>query len=257
MNAIQTMFSPDHQGDFSTKQTLSLIGLAGVASLLIAILPLVGILNYPFRLLLTMVHELGHGLAALLTGGSFIRFVVFPNGSGLAYTAGGWPLLVSSAGYLAVAVFGALLILLGRRQRWSRIALGVMGGVMILLSLRYGVPSIFNVGHVLGGLLTTFAGVIFGAFFLWVALKAAAGWIVFLIHLVAIQAGLTAFSDLTSLIGLSTRFFNAPANDAQSMARLTFIPAPFWAVLWVVIAVVLIGGAIWVAWLRPARRSSP
>ena len=253
MNAIQTLFNPDHRGDFSTNQTLTLIGLAGLASLLIAVLPLGGLINYPFRLLLTIVHELGHGLAALLTGGSFIRFVVFPNGSGLAYTAGGWPLVVTSAGYLAVALFGALLILLGRRQRWSRIALGVMGGLMILLSLRYGAPSIFNAGHVWGGLLTTFVGVIFGVFFLWVALKAAAGWIVFLIHLVAIQAGLTAFSDLTGLIGLSTRFFNAPANDAQSMAQLTFIPAVVWAVLWVVVAVLLIGGAIWVTWVRPAR----
>jgi hypothetical protein len=254
MQSIQTLFSPSYEGDFSTKQTLTLIGLAGLASLLIAILPLVGLLNYPFRLLLTMVHELGHGLAALLTGGSFIRFVVFPNGSGLAYTAGGWSLLVTSAGYLAVAVFGAILILLGRNQRWSRIALGVIGGAMILLSLRYGVPSIFSFGHILGGLLTTFAGLIFGAFFIWVALKAAAGWIVFLIHLVAIQAGLTAFSDLTGLIGLSTRFFNTPANDAQSMAEMTFVPAVVWALLWVVVAVLLIGGAIWLTWLRPSRK---
>ena len=254
MNSIQTLFSPSRQGDFSTKQTLTLIGLAALASLLIAILPVIGILNYPFRLLLTIVHELGHGLAALLTGGEFIRFVVFPNGAGLAYTAGGWGPLVTSAGYLAVAVFGAALILLGRNLRWSRIALGVIGGVMLAFSLRYGLPSIFSAGHTLSGLLTTFAGVIFGAFFLWVALKAAAGWIIFLLHLIAIQAGLTALSDLFGLIGLSTRFFNAPANDAQSMAEMTFIPAVVWAILWVVIAVVLIGGAIWLTWLKPLRQ---
>ena len=254
MNSIQTLFSPSRQGDFSTKQPLTLIGLAALASLLIAILPVIGILNYPFRLLLTIVHELGHGLAALLTGGEFIRFVVFPNGAGLAYTAGGWGPLVTSAGYLAVAVFGAALILLGRNLRWSRIALGVIGGVMLAFSLRYGLPSIFSAGHTLSGLLTTFAGVIFGAFFLWVALKAAAGWIIFLLHLIAIQAGLTALSDLFGLIGLSTRFFNAPANDAQSMAEMTFIPAVVWAILWVVIAVVLIGGAIWLTWLKPLRQ---
>jgi hypothetical protein len=82
-----------------------------------------------------------------------------------------------------------------------------------------------------------------------VALKAAPGWIIFLLHLVAIQAGLTAFSDLATVMGLSLQFFNAPANDAQSMAGLTLIPAIIWAILWAVVAVVLIGGAIWMTWL--------
>ena len=46
MNAIQTLFNPDHRGDFSTNQTLTLIGLAGLASLLIAVLPLGGLIGY-------------------------------------------------------------------------------------------------------------------------------------------------------------------------------------------------------------------
>jgi hypothetical protein len=70
-----------------------------------------------------------------------------------------------------------------------------------------------------------------------------------LLHLVAIQAALTAFSDLATVMGLSLRFFDAPANDAQSMAELTFIPAIIWALLWAIVAVALIGGAIWATWL--------
>ncbi|MBI1878520.1 MAG: M50 family metallopeptidase [Chloroflexi bacterium] len=97
-------------------------------------------------------------------------------------------------------------------------------------------------------MLATLGGLIFGGFFVWVAIKATPGWIIFLLHLVAIQAGLTAFSDLVTVMGLSLRFFTAPANDAQSMAELTFIPAIIWAMLWAMVAVVLIGGAIWVTW---------
>ena len=48
----------------------------------------------------------------------------------------------------------------------------------------------------------------------------------------------------------------ADINESMKLA-IRFIPAVVWAVLWVVIAVLLIGGAIWVAWVRPARRSSP
>lgn len=252
MNDIQSLFSPTREDNFSNQQTLTLIGLAGLTSLLIALVPWFNLLNYPFRLLLTIVHELSHGLAALLTGGEFIRFVVFPNGAGLAYTAGGWRLVIIPAGYLGVALFGAGLILLGRSHRWSRIAMAVMGGMMMLLSLRYGLPSIFS-AHLLSGLLTTLSGLVFGGFFLWIAFKATPGWIIFLLHLVAIQAGLIAFSDLATVIGLSTRFFNAPVNDARSMAELTFIPAVVWAILWAVVALLFIGGAVWATWLAPDR----
>jgi hypothetical protein len=255
MRAIQSLFSPSREDDFSAQQTLTLIGLAGVTTLLMAFIPWLHWLDSPFRLLLTIVHELGHGLAALLTGGRFISFVVYPNGAGLATTTGGWRLVVIPAGYLGVAVFGAVLILLGRSHRWARVAMAIIGGLMALLSLRYGIAGMFTLSF-LSGILTTVSGVIFGAFFLWVAIKAAPGWIIFLLHLVAIQAGLTAFSDLFTVIGLSTRFFYAPANDAKSMAELTFIPAFVWAVLWAVIALVLIGGAIWVTWLAPDRKEN-
>jgi hypothetical protein len=252
MNSLQILFSQTHRDNFTAQQTLILVGLAGLASVLMAVVPWLNWLNYPFRLLLTIVHELGHGLAALLTGGGFLRFVIFPNGAGLAYTAGGWRLAVIPAGYLGVALFGAGLILVGRNHRWSRIAMGVMGGLMLLLSIRYGLPSIFS-ADILSGLLTTILGTVFGGLFLWVAVRAAPGWIIFLLHLVAIQAGLTAFSDLATVIGLSTRFFDAPVNDARAMAELTFLPAVVWAVLWAVIAVGLIGGAIWLTWLRKKK----
>lgn len=240
--------------NFSTRQTLTLIGLAGLVTLLMAFVPWLGWLGYPFRLLLTIVHELSHGLAALLTGGAFLRFVISADGSGLATTAGGWRWVIIPAGYVGVALFGAVLILLGRNHRWSRIALGVIGGLMVLLSLRYGVPSVFSTDFV-SGLLTILSGLIFGGFFVWVAVKATPGWIIFLLHLVAIQAGLTAFSDLSTVMGLSLRFFDAPANDARSMAELTFIPAIVWAILWAILAVVLIGGAIWTTWLGGGETS--
>ncbi|MCB0211488.1 MAG: M50 family metallopeptidase [Anaerolineae bacterium] len=236
----------------SHQQTLILIGLAGLAAIVLAVIPWLEPLNYSFRLLITLVHELGHGLAALLTGGTFIRFVVFSDGSGLAYTAGGWRFLVIPAGYLGVALFGAILIMLGRNHRWSRIAMVVIGLVMVLFSLRYGTPSIFT-DQLLSGVLTTVSGVFFGGLFLLVAFKASDRWIVFLLHFIAIQAGLTAFSDIVTVIGLSVPSLTPARSDAQSMADLTYIPAIVWAVLWAIIATVFIVSAVWFTWLRPSR----
>jgi len=248
-------YSAAAQADLPTQRALTLIGLAALTTFLLSVIPLLGWINFPFRLLVTMVHELGHGLAAMLTGGEFIRFVVSADGAGLAYTSGGWRFFVIPAGYLGAALFGALLIMLGRSHRWSRVAMAVIGAALILLSLRYGIPTIFA-GQILGGLLTTIGGVLLGALFVWVAVKASAAWITYLLHIVAIKAGLMAFADIFTAIGLSAGLSGGPRNDAQSMAELTYIPAIVWALLWAVAALALIGGAIWITWIAPLRKKN-
>jgi hypothetical protein len=122
-------------------------------------------LTQPFRLFVTMIHELGHGLAAVLTGGRFVRFEVTKRGAGLAYTAGGWRFAVIQAGYLGTAIFGAILLILTHRvKNPGRVAMGV--GVFIgILTLAYSGISIHHlsllemmvVGGVLAGAIYLFA----------------------------------------------------------------------------------------------------
>lgn len=104
---------------------------------------------------------LSHGLAALLTGGAFLRFVIFPDGSGLAYTAGGIRWLIIPAGYVGTALVGAALVALGGSPRRSRVTLGALGAALALLTLRYALPSVLS-AEILGGLLTVGAGVAAG-----------------------------------------------------------------------------------------------
>ena len=92
--------------------------------------------TYPLRLFVTMIHELGHGLSAILTGGEFLRFEVSKRGAGLAYTRGGSRFVVIQAGYLGTAIFGAILLYLANRsKRPGPIAVGVglFIGVLTLL----------------------------------------------------------------------------------------------------------------------------
>ncbi|MFQ5575795.1 MAG: M50 family metallopeptidase [Anaerolineae bacterium] len=248
MRQLKTLFNLPPGERFTTRQMLALIGLAGLAAALITWLPLLNIFNYPFRLLLTIVHELGHGLAGLLTGGSFRNFVIAPDGSGLAYTAGGWRFVIIPAGYLGVALFAAALIVAGRRHRWGRAALGLTGAAMIVLTLCYARPGGLSIPAIINSALTMMMGVIFGALFVRIALKSTPAAVVFFLHLIAIKAGFTAFADIWAVIGLSTQAGPVPRTDAHSMAELTHIPAVVWGGAWVVMALIFIGGAVWVAW---------
>lgn len=209
-----------------------------------------GPLAYPFRLLTTIVHELGHGLAALITGGAFVRFVVFPDGSGLAYTAGGLRALIIPAGYVGVALAGAALIALGRGPRSSRIALGTVGVALALLTLRYALPTVLS-EQFLGGLLTLSAGVSIGALLALAAWRAGSAVAIFLVNLLAFHLGLSAFGDLWMLFGATTTPGLGSRSDANAMAELTFVPAPVWAALWALVAVAVLGWALWRTWVHP------
>jgi len=227
----------------STRNTFFIILAALITAILLPVIPIVNLLDYPFRLLITIVHELGHGVAALITGGGFRNFTIAPDGSGLAYTAGGWRMVIIPAGYLGVAIFSAVLFRLGGNQKTSRWALGIIGGAMLVLSLIFGRPGAASIQAVAGSVLGMVFGVIFGALFLRLAFKASAELITFFIHFIAVKAALEAFNDIFVVIGLASN--PGIRTDAQSMAELTHIPAIIWGGVWVVFAAVVIGAAVW------------
>jgi len=116
------------------RQRSLIIALIAFALALIAWnLPQLDFILYPLRLFVTFVHEAGHGLAALVTGGAIGRLEVYSNGSGIATTMGGTRALILPAGYLGAALFGAVLFYLTNTFFFSRtlaFALSVMVAVI-------------------------------------------------------------------------------------------------------------------------------
>ncbi len=107
-------------------------------------IPFGGVLLYPLTLLSTWVHEMGHGLTALLCGGRFTSLDVFANGAGLAYTATSRPWqagLVAAGGLVAPPIVGAAVLVLSRGPRRARIVMAVLA-VAIALSLAVWVRSL-------------------------------------------------------------------------------------------------------------------
>jgi len=232
--------------DHRDKSVPIIVGAVAVAAMLSWVSWLAP-LAYPFRLLLTLVHEFAHGLAALATGGEFHRIAIFADGSGLAYTSGGWRVLVIPAGYLGAAAFAGAVSTLGASPRAGRWTLGVIGVFVGAMSLRYGLPSLFS-KEASGGALATFAGIALASVLFLLATRASARWVTFSVLLLAIQAGLGTFSDLTTLIGLSGT--TGEATDAHAMAELTLLPPVLWASLWALAAIVMIVAAVRWGWSK-------
>ncbi len=207
--------------------------LAALALLLIGLwqVPWLGWLVYPFCVFGTFVHELSHGLAAIATGGDFLRFAISPDLSGVAHSAGGWRVVVASAGYIGSAVFGGVLLVLHARLLSSRtllFGLGLVFGVLCLLFVR-------NLFGVAAGLVITAALVVSAA-----KLSLAARDL--LVDVLALQLILDGYDSLFTVFALARDA--SVSSDAQTMADLTWLPATWWAVIWMLVSTVILFGAL-------------
>ncbi len=109
----------------------------------------------PLDLFTTWVHESAHAVVGVLVGRSIERIDLSSDGSGATrLSSNGIPsdisqVAVGSAGYVGTVVFGALLLVLGRWARASRITLGAVGGFLVLTALLW-MPSAFSFGLSVG-----------------------------------------------------------------------------------------------------------
>jgi hypothetical protein len=111
----------DHRG--------ALLLAAATIFILTGFVPYGQLVLYPFTLLSTWVHEMGHGITALLCGGRFDELIINRDASGLARIAvvKGWRQAAAGAGgLLAPPLVGALILATSRL--FAR-------GILALLSL--------------------------------------------------------------------------------------------------------------------------
>ena len=197
-------------------------------------------------LLSTLVHELGHGLTAVVVGGDFLSLEMFADGSGVAATAhAGGPgarALVSAGGLVGPAIVACGLFLLGRSERRARTALGVLAGLLVLVTVLV-VRNAFGIAYVLvlSGLLA--AIVRFGS--AWLAR--------FGMVFVAVQLALSVFSrgDYLFTPVARTETGNMPSDVAQ-IADALLLPYWVWGGLCGLFSVAVMVLGIWL-YLRPTK----
>jgi hypothetical protein len=235
-----SLADPDHK----VRRAL-LLGI-GLASILLWQTVLGSFLLYPFTILATWFHEMGHGIAATLTGSRFERLLIFPDGSGLAVSLRSddryrlTDALIAAGGPLGPAVAGALLIVASRTAQGTRTALTVLGGALI-------VSTAIWVRSLTGWLVLPALG-------LAILMLAARGPLPvrrFAVQLLGVQACISAWGQFDYL-------FSSDANiggqllrsDTGAIADVLFLPYWFWGAVVSAMIVALLWWSFRVAFRR-------
>lgn len=203
-------------------------------------------LLYPLTLFTTWVHEMGHGLSALLVGGQFRELVINANAGGFAMAGAeaGWPeAIVAAGGLLAPPLLGAVILGTVHGPRRARIFLGAMS-IGIVVSLVLYVRSSTGI--------LAMAGVAVAlAFATWGAFRATPQHRVVLAQFLAV---ILAVDTLTRMV--SYAFMPAvqtgETSDVGLIAENLGGHYKLWGVVITALAVGMLALGAWLAWRRPS-----
>jgi Peptidase M50B-like len=184
---------------------------------------------YPFRLFVVFLHEISHGLAAVLTGGAIESIGLSFDEGGVCRTRGGWPFLILNAGYLGSLLWGALFLVLGERRTRARSVIAAIGVFTLAVTLIY-VRTLFGFGY---GLAT-------GLALLAVASRLRPAVSEVLLAAIGATSALYAVWDVASDVLLR----HSGESDAAALAQLTGLPAGVWGVVWIALSLAVLAWVI-------------
>lgn len=209
-----------HKGRFYALLTIALI------TIVLWNVPFGNYVLYPFSILGTWFHEMGHGLTALLVGGSFKKLEIYYTGSGVAFfslPAGKQTLgaLVAAGGLLGPPIIGSVFLLSSKRETAARLCL-LLFEAAIILSVVIWVRTSIGVLMVLliGGLILLI---------LWKGNSKA--WIL-TVQVLGVQAVMSTYRQLDYLfMGSANINGQEMLSDTGQIASHLFLPYWFWGAL--------------------------
>jgi len=224
----------------SRKDHIRYLALAAAALVVLPYIPFGNLVLYPFMILSTWFHEMGHGLTAMLMGFQFQYLELLPDGSGFAVyrlpnNAGSFSqAAVAAAGPLGPAVVGSLLILASPHEKMWKPVLYSLAAAIVL-------STVIWVRSTLGWV------VLPGIAMLLVAIAAKAPPTVerFALQFLGLQAALSMFQQWNYLMveGFSAHGITQLSDTGAIEAHL-LLPHWFWAVTIVILAALMIGASL-------------
>ncbi|MEM7016445.1 MAG: M50 family metallopeptidase [Pseudomonadota bacterium] len=197
--------------------------IAAIITVILWRVPGGGYILYPFTILATWFHEMGHGLTALMLGGEFRSLTLYPDGSGVATHSGNLAFgnlgraLVAAGGPMGPAVSGAVFIITGRYPQGSRYCLILLGGVLIASAFIW-IDSQF------GLIFTLLLGITI------LAASQTSPWLrSFAIQFLGVQAIISSYRQIDYLFTHSAVIGgNQMLSDTAHIGEALFMPYWFW-----------------------------
>ena len=195
---------------------------------------------YPFTLLGTWFHEMGHGIMAMIVGGNFEYLEIFETGSGVAHSSFSSDdfymskkvsyALVSAAGLMGPPIMGSILILMSKSFKKSKVILFILSismilSVMIWVRITLGVVAISSLGLIL----------------LFIAFKGGKIFQQFVVQLIGIMACVSTYRQLDYLF-MEKAVINGEEfiSDTGKIAENLGMNYAFWGTLIAIISFVML-----------------
>lgn len=199
--------------------------LASFLTLVLYVIPFLHPIAYPFVLLSTLVHEMGHGVAAMLAGGHFLSFNMWFDGSGIARISGDFNsfarAFVSAAGLVGPAIVAGLFFQNIKTERRARVMLASFG-IVLIISILLVVRNLFGVFFV--GAIATLA--------FYFSLGRGKTYSQVVLAFFATQLALSVFSRSDYLFTeTALTKSGAMPSDVAQIADALFLPYWFWGAL--------------------------
>ncbi|NCP14463.1 MAG: M50 family metallopeptidase [Sphingomonadales bacterium] len=249
---MQPLVTPGSQGE-----AIGRLVVAGLVVTMLSALPFGNYLMYPFAILTTWFHEMGHGLTAVMLGQHFEQLMIFPNGSGVAesqlssdssrftYAA------IAAGGPLAPSAVGALLIVASAHpSAWRPVlwlsAAAILASVVIWVRSPTGYWALPLVAAILG----------------LIAWRASPGFARFSLQFLGVLGAMSMLRDFNYLF-TEEGVINGRAmlSDTGQIEAALVLPHWFWAGLILTVSAAMVGAALKYALaekrLRPPPRKLP
>jgi hypothetical protein len=178
----------------------------------------------PIKFLTVFFHELSHGLAAILTGGSIAKIELNFQQGGVCYTRGGISWIVASAGYLGSLLWGCAILISNIRFKMEK-------ELMRFLSFIFGLSALLWVRNMDGLIICVMLAVLFYLFPKYLSRFACD----VLLNFVALTSCFYVIYDIKDdLIDRSVQ-----GSDAMVLGEMFHLPGALIGGVWMVIAIVV------------------
>ena len=226
--------------------------LAAILVVFLPQLPLGNYIGYPFVILTTWFHEMGHGLTARLLGNSFEQLVILPGGSGFALSSIDVEAsrveraAIAAGGPIAPSLVGAMLILTSAKPRLWQAAFYTLAAVLV--------GSVLVWVRSWTGILVLPA---MALMFVYVARAATPAIQRFILQFVGILAAMSMFHDWDYLFSQSAVINGQTMlSDTGAMEAQLGLPYWFWAGAIIFVSFAIVGMALKIALKANARPKS-